>query len=512
MAPVGGGESLGSTHGTESVVDRAVELGIDRDAFAAALDQYIAAVREGRFPENRAIALVDARRSEVEAVLNTYDASVARSETLLAVLAETVGLTDTEVEVYADPSVDLPNPQRRALVQHWREQWLKNRDDRRVLRGEAFWVSADFQDHYDDVAYYRVYERFGFGELDELFDDVAKSIGERLLDGMAAGDPFGRFVLPGTHALATAEQLWLASRCRRLRLTLHGAAAAALAALFHSQSDQGWWPAPVAATGGAHPPSVEATAMAVIAARRLGHDEDQQAAADRAVQWLMSAQRTDGCWTDYSGTPDVLATALALDAVAHSGRPGTERLCERAGDWLLSQQHLSGLWDGHLPDILLCVTVLHALRSIPVAGVQLAAGLGGGLALVERAELLASESSAVARQVAVVAAYSGLEATLYALLSDPALNRTTVRANGQVIGFDAAFNSYEEALVDLGHLESGRHVGGHHVLRSLTHVRDGVVHRGTAPSASDTAQIVTAVISFCRVHVPLIVGVDPFAD
>ncbi|MEA2251440.1 MAG: squalene-hopene/tetraprenyl-beta-curcumene cyclase [Solirubrobacteraceae bacterium] len=448
----------------------------------------------------------------MEEALGDQPASVERSEVLLSILAETGELVDSEVEAYADASVDLRNQHRRMLVQQWREQWLEGRDERRALRGEAFWVSANFQDHYDDVAHYRVYERYGFGELDELFDDVAKNIGERLLDGLAAGDPFGRFALPATGARATAEQLWLASRCRRLRLTLHGAATAALAALFHGQSDEGWWPAPVGAAGGVHPPSVDATAMAVIAARRLSRDERHGAAADRAVQWLIATQDAEGFWTDYPGAPDVLATALALDAVAHSRRAGTEAMCERAADWLLSQQHPSGLWHGHLPNILLCVTVLQALRSVSVAGVQLAPGLAGGLALVERAQLLASEFSVDARQVAVVAAYSGLEATLYALLSDATVNRTTVRPNGQVIGFDAALAEYEDALVSLGQLQAGRHIRGHHVLRSLTHVRDGVVHHGTAPSPTDAAQIVTAVLDFCREYVPLILDADPLAD
>jgi hypothetical protein len=512
LAAAGGGETLGSRHGTEAVVDRAAGFGIDREAFAAALDEYVAAVGEHRFPENRATALIAARRSELEQALASHPPSVERSEMLLSILADTGQLGDSDVEAYADPGVDLRNEQRRALVRQWREQWLDGRDQRRALRGEAFWVSADFQDHYDDVAYYRVYERYGFGELDELFEDVAKNVGERLLDGLAAGDPFGRFALPATSALATAEQLWLASRCARLRLTLHSAALAALTSLFHGQSSEGWWPAPVTGTGGAHPPSVEASAMAVIAARRWSRDERHQAAADGAVQWLIATQDPDGFWMDYTGAPDVLATALALDAVAHSTRAGTEAMCERASDWLLSQQHPSGLWRGHLPDILLCVTVLHALRSVPVAGAQLAPGLTGGLGLVERAQLLASEFSVDARQVAVVAAYSGLEATLYALLSDATLDRTTVRPNGQVIGFDAALTEYEDALVSLGHLGAGRHVRGHHVLRSLSHVRDGVVHRGTTPSPTDTAQIVAAVVDFCREHVPLILGIDVLVD
>jgi hypothetical protein len=47
--------------------------------------------------------------------------------------------------------------------------------------------------------------------------------------------------------------------------------------------------------------------------------------------------------------------------------------------------------------------------------------------LVRRAQLLASENRADVRQVDLMAAYRSLEATLYALLSDPALNRTSAQ-------------------------------------------------------------------------------------
>jgi hypothetical protein len=128
---------------------------------------------------------------------------------------------------------------------------------------------------------------------------------------------------------------------------------------------------------------------------------------------------------------------------------------------------------------------------------------------VTRSELLARERSADARQLAVVAAYSGLEAVLYALLSHATINRTTIRANGQVIGFDDALREYEDALVASGHLAAGRHVTGHHVLRSLTHIRDGVVHRGIEPTAANTDQIVEATVAFCGEQVALVFGIDP---
>jgi hypothetical protein len=87
-----------------------------------------------------------------------------------------------------------------------------------------------------------------------------------------------------------------------------------------------------------------------------------------------------------------------------------------------------------------------------------------------------------------------------------------VRANGLTIGFDAALLQYEAALVDLGRLDAGKHVGDHSTLRSLTHVRDGVVHRGTQPSADDANGILPAVDRFVREQVPATFRFDPTDD
>jgi hypothetical protein len=512
LTPAGGGPSLASEYGIEPLGDRAASLGIDRDAFVSELREYVQAAMAGSPGANAAAARVAAQRAEVARELAAHPAGIERAETLLRVLADTGTLEDSEVEAYADPAVDLRNAQRQALARSWREQWLEGREQRRLLAGEAFWVSADFQDHYDDVAYFRVYERYGFGEFDELFDDVAKTIGERLVDGLASGDPFGRYQLGAATALSVAEHLWLTSRSHRLRRRLHATAQAAVAALFHSQHADGYWPAPVAGEGGTHPPSAEATAMAVIAGRRISRDDHHTSQSQTAVGWLLAHQQTDGSWRDFRNKPDVAATALALDAIARSRRENVGTACQRAADWLIGQQAPTGTWAGTLPSVLLCVTVLDALRAVPVAEITLPDELSSALCLFQRAELLAEEDSSDARQLAVVGAYTALEAVLYALLSHPSVGATTVRANGQAIGFDQALVDIEAAFVTLGHLATGRHVVGHNVLRTLTHVRDGVVHRGTQPAAGDTERIIRATTTFCHTYVPLLFGVDPLAD
>jgi len=291
LTRAGGRESLASRHGIEPLVKRAQELGLDPDLFAKALNRYTARARDGDFSSNEARELIAERRAQVSAELERLGPSVEKCETFLNVLADEGDLEGSENEAYADAAVDLRNQQRKALAGAWREPWAQRREHRGLDDDQAFWVSADFQDRYDDIAYYRVYERYGFGEFDGLFDDVAKRIGEGLVEDVAAGDVFGRY--PATsayHALGVAENVWLGSRSLRLRLQLHAPASAAIASLYYGQREAGWWPAPAPGDGGDHPPSVRTTAMAVIGGVRISTDEEHHRQIDKAVTWLMSVQ------------------------------------------------------------------------------------------------------------------------------------------------------------------------------------------------------------------------------
>ncbi|HTZ63259.1 MAG TPA: hypothetical protein VMB51_04080 [Solirubrobacteraceae bacterium] len=502
------------------LADSAASVGIDRARFAGLLKDDLESASNAIGGERplkfSALQSVRDRQLEVRAALAERPPSTEKAELFLQVMAESPLLECSEVEAYAEQSVDLSNNQRKALAEEWRGEWQQRRqklgDQIVFTRGQAFWVSRDFHEHYDDIAYYRVYDRYGLGEFDELFDDVAKGIGEVLIEQTAMGDPFGRYQLRAD-ALAVAELLWLVSRSRRLRLVLHTAAAGTLTALYHAQHSDGWWPAPVSGEGGEHPPSAAATAMAVIAGRRMSRDEHHAQQAEKAVRWLIGAQGPDGSWRDFRSTPHVLATAVSLDAIASSGLPNVDTVCERAAQWLLDQQNEVGLWVGDVPEILMTVAALEAIRSVSHAGRAVPAGLAGGLALVGRAQLLAQERSVDARQLAVVAAYTGLESVLYALLAHPTISVSTTRSgSGQTIGFDEALLAYETALVELGHLDAGKHVGGHHRLRGLTSVRDGVVHHGQQPSTAETKEIVQAALRFCREQIPLVMGIDPLED
>jgi hypothetical protein len=157
LTPAGGGESLASRLGIEPLVERVAALGFDPNVFREGLKRYIAAACEGDFSVDQPRALVAQRRAAISDELAALPASIEKCETFLQALADGGELDGSDNEAYADAAVDLRNQQRRELAGHWREQWQAHPERRGIDSDEAFWVSADFQDRYDDIAYYRTY-------------------------------------------------------------------------------------------------------------------------------------------------------------------------------------------------------------------------------------------------------------------------------------------------------------------------------------------------------------------
>lgn len=77
---------------------------------------------------------------------------------------------------------------------------------------------------------------------------------------------------------------------------------------------------------------------------------DASLRSQRAVAWLRVHVRADGGWSSAaysnvtSGDSDVAATAYALRALACCGKPDDRALIERARDWLVEVQRSDGSW------------------------------------------------------------------------------------------------------------------------------------------------------------------------
>lgn len=194
LTRAGGGEPLLGEAARDGLVEAAADLAIDREAIAAAVERQLEAARRGEWidPVGETIR---ARLKRAEAQLGRWKASLEKTEAMLQVIVETDTLGEDEIEILADPSVDLTNDQRKALKARWRSQ-AAERKTNGAIGSSSFWVSRDFHEVFDDVAYYRVYERYGLAEFESVFASVAGELGEAALDGVQSLDPFGRRATP----------------------------------------------------------------------------------------------------------------------------------------------------------------------------------------------------------------------------------------------------------------------------------------------------------------------------
>ncbi len=114
-------------------------------------------------------------------------------------------------------------------------------------------------------------------------------------------------------------------------------------------------------------PDIDDTAEVVLALRRVDHPDPEriEAAAQRAIAWLLGMQSADGGWAafDADGTrslcrdlpfcdfgevidpPSADVTAHVVEMLAHEGMAG-DPATRRGVDWLLAAQEADGSWFG----------------------------------------------------------------------------------------------------------------------------------------------------------------------
>ena len=91
------------------------------------------------------------------------------------------------------------------------------------------------------------------------------------------------------------------------------------------------------------PPSVDVTAHVVEAFGKLGFSKDHHHIA-RAIQYLKDEQEDDGAWFGRWGVNYIYGTGAVLPALEAIGEDMSQAYCQRAGDWLLSKQNSDGGW------------------------------------------------------------------------------------------------------------------------------------------------------------------------
>jgi hypothetical protein len=251
-----------------------------------------------------------------------------------------------------------------------------------------------------------------------------------------------------------------------------------------------------------------------VAILKLSASDGLRQQALTAAEWLVANQHQDGYWQPFGSRapatrpPSVLGVALAAEAIARSGLRGTERTLVRATDWLVAQQGRHGIWtEGGLQQPFLAAAVLEALRPLrplPTAGLRAVRGM------LRRSRQLAVEDSLEARQLSVIAAHAAVEAFVYVLLEQPAIN-VKVWEQSRTIGLSAALPKLQEALIKSKQLKRGDSVIRRNELDRLIYFRNEVIHKGVGISTSELDGLVEAAREFVATYGQQLLAYDDLA-
>lgn len=369
------------------------------------------------------------------------------------------------------------------VVTRWKEELRRSLKEQRSTRfppkSYIFWVSRDFMETLDAMSRYRFMEIFNIGEFPETVAEI-----EDMFESMVVeSDP---------------HDLWLASRsamlCGRIRCFIE----ISLAHIANHQHIEGWWPSQMM-----DPPSNYTTALSCVDLLRLSRSNRQLERARQGVQWLAKQQQPSGAWTwDISRNqkiiqePDLFTTLLAAESIRASGLNGYNHTLSMADSWIMSQQDMDGTWkDESFPFPFMTVLVVEYFerRRPPLSN------LGNYLSIardfVLRSRELALEDDENSRRLAIVVAFQGIEAFLYACLSHPSVNIKIFEKN-KTIGMRKALAELEKYLQRTGGLKQGQPIEYRNSLDKLAYYRNEIVHKGASIGEKEARELTEASARF----------------
>lgn len=398
-------------------------------------------------------------------------------------------------------------------------------------KSHIFWGSRDFMETLDAMSRYRFMEVFNIGDFPETVTEIEGTFASAVMEtgpGMLAG------VLGDREWQAVAYDLWLASRsvmlCGRIRCFVE----IALTRIANHQHAEGWWlsfslPVKVDDYRMRYLPSNYTTALSCVNLLRLSRSNWQLGRARQGVQWLAKQQQPSGAWTDYSRQfeesdqepgfvaklvpdPDLFTTLLAAEAIRLSGLDGYDHTLSMADSWIMSQQDPDGTWrDEAFPFPFMTVLAVEYFgRTCPPLS-----NLGNYLSIARdfmlRSRELALEDNENSRRLAMVAAFQGIEAFLYACLSHPSVNiQFFDKKLSKTIGMPKALDKLEIHLQQKGMLKKGQSVEYRTSLDRLAYYRNEIVHKGISIGEKETRELTEASVHFSDLMCQQIFGYSLF--
>lgn len=381
-----------------------------------------------------------------------------------------------------------------------------------------FWESRIEESELDMVSRYRFMETFNIGE----FPETVAQIERWFASTFTVNDPdqIEDVELIGSGELGVSAvplfRLWLTSRSTMLCSRISKFIDLTLTYVSTRQDSTGWYPGRI--VHGKSIPDIYLTALACVVQLRLARTNWQLDRARKGVQWLAQQQFPSGAWavprmqlvaaSESNGAeivaqetqePDLFTTLLAAEAIRLSGLGGYEHTLSAAESWVMTQQEATGTWDSKgFPFPFKTVLVVEYFESRRPPNSILNGYLSVARAFVLRGHEMALEDDENARRLAVVAAFQGVEAFLYACLSAPAVSMKVFEKPDQTVGMRKALTSLQTHFQSIGVLRHGQLIEYRNELDRLAYCRDQVVHKATPVGERDARELTEVSIRFCN--------------
>jgi hypothetical protein len=251
------------------------------------------------------------------------------------------------------------------------------------------------------------------------------------------------------------------------------------------QEPSGEWRMPTLGTQQAPQPNTRLTALCVNFLLRYGQDGEHSAVIANAVKWLLHKSNSDGGWTSersHKNEPDVLTTILVLDSLRRASVPSDHHRVIKGEKALLSYQHATGYWliKGVWAEYGTALAVEY-LRAKSERGVLPNGYLLSAKRLIVKSEQLCLTGEASDAQLAVIAAYHGIEHFLYGTLLLDHLDHLAEfhRTDGKTIGFRDAIGEFQRMVRRLNIIKEGEGLPYRTQLMQMALERDNFIHQST---------------------------------
>lgn len=516
----------------KSIRDQVKKLSINQSLFEKFLPIHIDGLVKGKKPK----ALDNFVRSHcerLESKIRNIPNTLVKAREALTALVEVEGFADTD-QVY-DAMVllddEIPREDIAKVVRIWKAQAKRHEHDKarhyRDPDTNIFWISRNFMEDIDGISRYRFREHFGIGEFAPAFQEVESMFAISLPEGLA-GIEVATWRMWGFSGITSiAYDLWLVSRSRNLPNRIRDSVNMALRGIAASQSPEGWWTdCRITEPTGKDPktgletsrylPSTYTTALCSLDLIKLSISEPIKQKGVLGSKWLLERQNPDGSWSRerisedrFVAEPDLFVTLLSLEAIARSGIENVGHSMELGLQWIANQQNDLGMWDDDgFPFPFMTVLVLEFIKTKDYFSVELDPYLSMARAFLNRSVQLSLEENSNSHRLAIIAAFHGIEAFLYSVLSHPSVNIGIFEKADKTIGMRKALTAFQNYLQEKGEIRRNEVVSYRNSLDRLAYLRDQVVHKGIDITQSMCHPLIEDVLKFSAKYSLKILGYD----